>query len=60
MELMTVAVDGFLATKQDESHGWSYLGWQMDCISQNMFPTLLLFEHKNSLLDLFTYVCACL
>jgi hypothetical protein len=36
MELMTVAVGGFLATKQDENHGWtkqdenhgwSYLGW---------------------------------
>jgi len=24
---MTVAVGRFLATKQDESHGWSYLGW---------------------------------
>jgi len=33
MELMTVAVGGFLARKQGESHGWSYLGWQMDCVS---------------------------
>jgi hypothetical protein len=34
------------------------LAGRWTALVQNTFPTLVLFERKNSLLDLFTYVCS--